>query len=210
MRHTALTQHPDVTYAALAMGLELERAREDLSLDADPPRESVTRLMAAHDGGVANTRPTTPVPSDYLFLSQRHLGEGDGDGDDAHVLALRLADLGAEQAEDPASVANDNPVSACDPRASTIVPRRISVAPHLSGGMPSLLASIALVPYLRMAPRDIARGTIDHGAACVLALVDGRTSIEQVLDTSPMPVPRVLRILSELLERGIVGLKDQL
>jgi hypothetical protein len=213
MRHTALTQHPDVTYAPFAMYPEgeKEREREELALDAEPPRESVTRLISAHDVSVAHTRPTTPVPSDYLFLSQHMADEGG-----AHVLALRLESLGTEQAEDPTWAANDNDPAhaeeseeaAKDPRASTIVPRRLSVAPHLKSRMPSLLASIALVPYLRMAPRDISRGTIDHGAACVLALVDGRTSIEQILDTSPMPVPRVLRILSELLERGIVGLKD--
>jgi hypothetical protein len=183
---------------------------EELSLDEDAPRESVTRLVSAHDVSVAHTRPTTPVPSDYLFLSQ-HMTDERG----AHVLALRLEGLATEQ-DDATWVANDNDPeqvedsedAAKDPRASTMVPRRLSVAPHLMSGMPSLLASISLVPYLRMAPRDISRGAIDHGAACVLALVDGRTSIEQILDTSPMQVPRVLRILSELLERGIVGLKD--
>src|ERR1700677_3366976 len=132
MRHTALTQHPDAPYTPLA------------PLDVEPPRESVTRLISAHDAGVAHTRPTTPVPSDYLFLSQ-HLADEGG----AHVLALRLADLGADPADDGGWAANDNdPLcveeseeseDAEDPRASTIVPRRISVAPHVSGGMPSLL-----------------------------------------------------------------------
>lgn len=207
MRHSALSQHPDASYVA-AMSIDAEA-----SLDDDPPRESVTRLISAHDASVAHTRPTTPVPSDYLFLSQHAADEGG-----AHFLALRLADLGAEPADDATSVANDNlPPSmevedgeqlTLDPRASTIVPRRLSVAPPFKGGMPALLASVALVPYLRVAPRDIARGAIDHGSACVLALVDGRSSIEQILDTSPMPVPGVLRILNELLARGIVSLRS--
>ena len=119
--------------------------------------------------------------------------EGD-EGDDGHDVT-----------EDVWSAAFDEITQT---RTRTVVPdgEEVDASPR-SMGMFSLLASVALVPYLRRAPRDIPRGTIDHAQACVLALIDGRTSIEQILDTSPMPVPRVLRILSHLLDTGVVGLR---
>ena len=201
MRQTALSRPP----------LSSEPARfEDALARDESPRESLTRLIASpqavgEGGAVAHTRPTTPVPTDYLFLSQRGMEDGTG------TLAGRLADLadeaddGNDPSEDPWSAAFDEITQT---RIRTVVPdgEDVDASPR-PAGMFSLLASVALVPYLRRAPRDIPRGTIDHAQACVLALIDGHTSIEQILDTSPMPVPRVLRILSHLLDTGVVGLR---
>jgi hypothetical protein len=186
---------------------------EDALAHEESPRESLTRLIASpqvlgESGSVAHTRPTTPVPTDYLFLNQRGLEDGTG------ILAGRLADLADEgdEGDDGHDVTEDVWSAAFDEitqtRTRTVVPdgEEVDASPR-SMGMFSLLASVALVPYLRRAPRDIPRGTIDHAQACVLALIDGRTSIEQILDTSPMPVPRVLRVLSHLLDAGVVGLR---
>jgi len=68
---------------------------EDALAHEESPRESLTRLIASpqvlgESGSVAHTRPTTPVPTDYLFLNQRGLEDGTG------ILAGRLADLADE------------------------------------------------------------------------------------------------------------------
>ena len=176
-----------VTTRGIVVGGE---GREDALARDESPRESLTRLIASpqavgEGGAVAHTRPTTPVPTDYLFLNQRGLEDGTG------ILAGRLADLADEgdEGDDGHDVTEDVWSAAFDEITQTRT------------------RTVALVPYLRRAPRDIPRGTIDHAQACVLALIDGRTSIEQILDTSPMPVPRVLRVLSHLLDAGVVGLR---
>ena len=184
----------------------------------EPPRESHIRLVAPREDdpldtpvGHAHTRPTTPVPSDYLFLAQRSRDDGC-----AGTLAVRLEDLGDDVAlsEDHTSeqdVWDDGAFEITETRLRPILPRNdpgSALPPSSRGDATSLLASVALVPYLRCSPRDIPRGAIDHREGCVLALIDGRTSIEQVLDTSPMPVPDVLRILNALHARGILGLRD--
>ncbi len=218
MRHAALTSPPRLSPLSPPPA---PAHREDDDREA-VPRESLTRLIAAHNveaslvaspGLVAHNRPTTPVPSDYMFLSQHRPDEVY-----AAVLAGRLeglADETLEPGERPHAGEDGQQWSFEDfdeitqTRIKTVIPDGNSSppAPLGSGGMFSLLASVGLVPFLRQAPRDIPRGTIDHGQACVLALIDGRSSIEQLLDTSPMPVPRVLRILNQLLESGVVGLK---
>jgi hypothetical protein len=51
----------------------------------------------------------------------------------------------------------------------------------------------------------IAELALDHRAGFVLSLVDGRASIEEVLDMCPMPEPEALALLHELLQRGVVA-----
>jgi hypothetical protein len=202
--------------------------RDESLLDLDAPLESVTRLVAAAPReipdapGVANAHPTMPVPSFYLFLAEHNEDEM------AAGLAAHLEDLG-DEANDALDrePANDDPlrVGPSTGTFSVVVPAQpaspVPSAPSVSSisstflpdaspdsdSLFDLLASIARVPYLRRSPREIPRGNIHHAEACVLALIDGRTSIESVLDASSLPIPRVLRILNDLLQREIIGLK---
>ena len=204
----------------------LPPSSQDDTLNADVPRESITRLIVARPSelptlhgasSVAHTRPTTPVPTDYLFLAHHRpeepyagilAGRLEELGDEAHDATDRGLgdDEGAWSLEEVTRTRMKTVVPDGSSPSSTPGPRDPADTSPRSAGMFSLLASVSLVPYLRQAPRDIPRGTIDHGQACVLALIDGRTSIEQLLETSPMPVSRVLRILSQLLESGVLGL----
>jgi hypothetical protein len=72
--------------------------------------------------------------------------------------------------------------------------------------MSSVLSSISRVPYLRRTPLEIPLASINHAQAFVLALINGQATIAQILDASPLPSPRVLRILNDLLESGIIAL----
>jgi hypothetical protein len=62
------------------------------------------------------------------------------------------------------------------------------------------------VPRLLCMPRDVPLETIDHDEAFVLALIDGRTTIEQIARASAMPMPSVLGILEGLLDSEIITL----
>jgi hypothetical protein len=76
-----------------------------------------------------------------------------------------------------------------------------------AGGVLCLLGRLSRVPYLRRHPRDIEPGSIDHRRATVLALIDGRTSVANLLQSSSMSIAGVLEAVSGLLEAGIIGLR---
>jgi len=178
----------------------------------DVPRDSVTRLIStqrecpdptAPAASLAHTRPTTPVPSFYLFLTQHTEDEAY-----AHVLAGRLADLADDPLDLSARAANVDDYSTFEtPGPRSLYPAsRSSVPPPIVRGMSSVLSSISRVPYLRRTPLEIPLASINHAQAFVLALINGQATIAQILDASPLPSPRVLRILNDLLESGIIAL----
>jgi hypothetical protein len=47
--------------------------------------------------------------------------------------------------------------------------------------------------------------TLDHREGFILSLVDGRSSLETILDASAMPVLDALRIVCELFDARIIG-----
>jgi hypothetical protein len=61
-----------------------------------------------------------------------------------------------------------------------------------------------------IAPREIAlRASLDHWAGFVLSLVDGKASIEELVDASSLPEVEALRVLCELRERGLIGVRPK-
>jgi hypothetical protein len=87
--------------------------------------------------------------------------------------------------------------------------------PTLSSMPPSYLApaSLALgsldeVPYVALDPEALRARKLDPQTAFVLALVDGRMTIESVLDVCPLGTHRVLRILGALLGDGIIAMRS--
>jgi hypothetical protein len=68
----------------------------------------------------------------------------------------------------------------------------------------------ALAPHtvLRIAkvPDEIAKLPFDHRAGFVLALVDGVTPVESILDIGGMPAEETLSLLQELLVLGVLDL----
>src|SRR5579864_5458373 len=68
------------------------------------------------------------------------------------------------------------------------------------------LGSLAAVPRVTIAPSDVPALRLDQASGFVLAQVDGRTSVETLLDLACV-VPRVdvLRILGDLAARGVVA-----
>jgi hypothetical protein len=68
------------------------------------------------------------------------------------------------------------------------------------------VGSLDRTPKLRVALRDLAKLSLDHRAGFVLSLVDGVSPLEMLLDSSGLPRFDVLRIVVDLLDRGVIEL----
>jgi len=66
------------------------------------------------------------------------------------------------------------------------------------------LGDLALVPHLLVPITDIQWLEIDHRAGFILSCVDGRLSLEEILDVSGMPRMDALRILLALRDQGVI------
>jgi hypothetical protein len=67
--------------------------------------------------------------------------------------------------------------------------------------------SFDAVAYVTLTAQEIKRRPIDPHQAFVIGLIDGRSTIESVLDTCPLSTHQVLRILGELLREGVIALR---
>jgi hypothetical protein len=71
-----------------------------------------------------------------------------------------------------------------------------------------MLGSVDRIPYVTAAMNEILLAKLDHREGFVLSLVDGRTNIDAMLDASPMPTHKTLRILHGLRARSLIAVKD--
>ena len=70
------------------------------------------------------------------------------------------------------------------------------------------LGSVRRIPQIAMSPEQLGKLSLDHRVGFLLALVDGASPIETILDISAMPAPDVLRIFVELYERGVIAFRE--
>jgi hypothetical protein len=69
------------------------------------------------------------------------------------------------------------------------------------------LGSRGHVPYLRTSAEAALRVPLEHWAGFVLSLVDGRASVEEIVDASALPEVEALRLLCDLHERGLIDFR---
>ncbi len=67
------------------------------------------------------------------------------------------------------------------------------------------LGSLDRVPVQSCSADELRRAPIDHRQAFILALVDGESTIDAIVDASPMPMHWVLLTLNHLLLHGLIG-----
>jgi hypothetical protein len=67
------------------------------------------------------------------------------------------------------------------------------------------LGRLAKVPILEVPASEWMSLDLDHRACFLLVHVDNVSSFEMILDTSGMPRHEAMRLLCDLLERGIIG-----
>jgi hypothetical protein len=68
-------------------------------------------------------------------------------------------------------------------------------------------ASFDAVPMVTITAAQLMTRKLDPRKAFVLGLIDGRTSIESLLDACPLSTHEVLRILGDLLRDGVIALR---
>jgi hypothetical protein len=61
-----------------------------------------------------------------------------------------------------------------------------------------------VVPRVTMSPDEVCGLALDHRAGFLLSLIDGATSVDEVLDGASMPALDALRMLYELREQGAI------
>jgi hypothetical protein len=71
----------------------------------------------------------------------------------------------------------------------------------------SRLGGRTFIPFVAMPSEQAMAVPLDHWAGFVLSLIDGATSIEQVIDASAMPEIEALRVLSDLREQGLIDVR---
>jgi hypothetical protein len=64
------------------------------------------------------------------------------------------------------------------------------------------------VPWLMLSHDEVLRLGLDHREGFLLSLIDGRTTVEMLLELAAMPRREVLRVLARWLALGVITLKD--
>ncbi len=77
--------------------------------------------------------------------------------------------------------------------------------PPESRPAPSL--SLDKIPVLRVSPSEIAKLPLDHRAGFVLAMIDGMSPLDAIVDASGLPSADVLHIVQQLLAMSIIKLE---
>ena len=70
------------------------------------------------------------------------------------------------------------------------------------------LGSLDRVPVVTATMSKILLAELDHREGFLLSLVDGRSSIEALLDAAPMPAEEALAILEGLRASGLITIRD--
>ena len=69
------------------------------------------------------------------------------------------------------------------------------------------LGSLERIPFVAVPREQLRWLSIDHRSGFVLSRVDGISSLEQILDVSGMPTLDALRILYELVQQRVIGVR---
>ncbi len=88
------------------------------------------------------------------------------------------------------------------PKAGTVR----SVSENPSSAPTASSATLARIPMIIVGAERLRATKLDARAGFLLALIDGITSVEGVLDLSGMPVDETLDLLDDLKRRGIIAL----
>jgi hypothetical protein len=72
------------------------------------------------------------------------------------------------------------------------------------GAPPTALVTAQGVPHLLVSKAEIAALPLDNRAAFVIALVDGNSTVDEILDVVPIPPREALSILRQLVSLHIV------
>jgi hypothetical protein len=188
---------------------EATRYNEWEEFEEEVARESGTRRVARpisepeHEADRRSQRPTVPVPGAPAMVSYA-------------ASEVRIEESTGLFGREPMTTADSQPMR----RAGTL---RLRLTPYARehakddgdtedtpGAMLEYLRRLGpleQVPHVVAAIQTILVARLDHREGFILSLVDGRMDIDALLDASPMPTHRTLRILQSLRARGLVALR---
>jgi hypothetical protein len=155
--------------------------------------ESISRPSAATSRSVSDS---TPAPEAAPVLTQRTIDDPVVEMVDCYSLgdyagAIAVADLILEE----------------EPHHLLARECRTNAQNALEGIYATRLGSFDRTPFVALAAAQIDGLAIDHRAGFLLSLVDGSSPIESILDVSGMPRLDALRILNELVHRGVIAFR---
>ncbi len=184
---------PRVAHGATRMGnvddavLALARGEAD-----EPPVANRGSMFPTAGGSGARALAIAAIREAY----------GSGDPNEALALASELgAHLGVGESADGAE--GPDPSS---PGFDAADGTAIVEAGGRASQLPAMISS-ADVPRVLLSPAEIAQLALDHRAGFLLAYVDGRQSMEEILDVCAMPEADALAILERLCALGVIALR---
>lgn len=144
----------------------------------------------------SRTRPRSNPQLDLAADMTERFALGDCTG------ALRLAEL--VLGRDPEHRDAQRIARTCRERLIEVYASRLSAA---SGRTRSAL--FGSIPQLAVAPHEVRWLGLDHRQAFLLSRIDGRSTIEDLLDLSGMSRLEVMKMLVELLEAGAIRFAEE-
>lgn len=155
--------------------------------DAGSPLDLAARRVAAQPPESANAGPEIQVTGEYDPVSE--MQDRFSLGDYSGSLVIAEAVLG----DDPEHVEAKKYAENCRSVLEQMYAAR--------------LGALDRVPFVAVASDQLRWLSLDHRSGFVLAHVDGVASLEQILDVSGMARLDALRIIYELVQRGVVALR---
>lgn len=173
-------------------------ARAGIAIDADPwisagSEAAPIEVRSAGPGlDLVNTAPVTPVPARPPTLAP---------------LLARLREL---MSLDGFSIALDvaAEILRYDPQNAEARRARAHARSKLEGMYTAKLGDVRAVPSMRMPPGEVIWLDLDHRAGFVLAQVDGISSFEEIIEVTGMDRLEAMRILCDLLQKGVIGVEE--
>ncbi len=159
-----------------------------------PPREPLPTLTE-DDFRAQGERRTMPPPVPIGELVEQMMGEIDGE---------RPVSNGG-----PAGGYPQTPGAAPEGVTFEEVTFEADILDEIGDAYLARLGSRTHVPFIRMAREEALRVPLDHWAGFVLSLVDGKTSVDDIIDASSVPEIEALRLLCELREQGLIEVRPR-
>jgi hypothetical protein len=91
-----------------------------------------------------------------------------------------------------------------DAPASSVELRRLGDSAPTRREIPAAVDFLTRVPRLTVPAAELTLQPLDHRSGFLVSLVDGRSTVETILDLCAMPSDEALQILQGLIERGVV------
>ncbi len=227
-RHDAIPPGPDEGRSTAEYALPDMRGLPRFDRRASSPVEEVAKVDDAWSRGrdapeAVATRPRTETPPPFAPADSADSSPGASSGqNDAIALVSRRSrpptsavDLGSEMLDrfalgdfsgallaaeivlgkDPANTEAQRCASSCRERLSDM---------HLSR-----LGGADRIPMVAVAGSEVRWLGLDHRAGFILSRVDGRSTIEELVDLSGMPRHEALKLLVELVGAGALSLRGR-